>query len=265
LSALTIRMNTNNVLKKTYAILTVRWPEVMLVTVLQVGLMLLLERAMVVGGAGQTDQGTIPDGAMFALGFGCMLMAVVWQMLYLGFLRTAALNGAAPHEPMTLLVTGRGFFWRLLSVQFVLGAMLWLLAGLLAGLVGSLLGYQSAAAFPRWLLETAGVGAMALLVKPFFLIPALILALNTSIPEALGLMRQFRLGDLGALLKAYALGLTVIAAVAIAATLAPHGTRGYYVASGISHLTQSLIILTLLLATVLFLVPEEEDPDGPAI
>ena len=258
-------MNTDSVSKKTYEILIVRWPEVMLITVLHVGLMLLLERVMVAGGAGQSHRGTIPDGAMFVLGFGCMLMAVVWQMLYLGFLRTAALNGAAPHEPLTLLVTGRGFFWRLLGVQFVLGALLWLLAGLLAGLAGSFLGYQNAAAFPRWLLEIAGVGAMALLVKPFFLVPALILAFNTSIPEALRLMWQFRLGEMGALLKIYALGLTVIATVAIAATLAPHGTTGYYVASGASYLTQSLIILTLLLATVLFLAPEEVVPDDPAI
>lgn len=256
-------MNAQRALKQTGAVLRARWAEVVLVTAMQTGLMLLFERVLLVGGADPSHPARIPDWAMFVLGVGMMLIAVVWQMLYLGFLRTAAVDGSAAHEPMTLLLTGRRFFWRFLGVQLVLGAALWLTAGLLAGVAGTMLGYRNAADFPQWVLEMGGIGAIALFVKPFFLIPALILAFDTSAMEAVALMRQFRLGDLGLLLKGYIFGLAIIAAAAVAASLAPRWTTVYYVASGASFLIQSMTFLMLMLATVLFLAQTcEPETDG---
>lgn len=256
-------INAVSALKNTGDIIKARWSEVTLIAAIQVGLMLLFERLVIISAADPSQTGTIPGGAQFVLGFGSMLMAIVWQMLYLGFLRTAALNGTAPHEPMTLLLTGRPFFWRFLGVQVVLGVALWLVAGLLAGLAGSLLGYSEASAFPQWLLELSGVAAIALFIKPFFLIPAFMLALDMPAMVALGMLRQCRLGELGVLLKAYALGLTAIAVAAVSVTLATRGTLVYHVVAGASYLTQSLMVLILMLATTLFLVPKaaEETED----
>lgn len=249
-------------LYNTINIIKLRWPEVAMVLVPQIGLILLLERLLLTDGITPSRSGQIPEGAMFVLGFGGMLMLVVWQMLYLGFLRTAALEGTAPHEPMALLRTGRPFFWRILVVQFVLGAAMWLVTGLLAGIVGAGMGYQTAAAFPQWLLELAGVASIALLVKPFFLIPAFMLAMDCSAMEAFGMMRQIRLGQLGPLLKAYAVGLAVIAAVAVVSALAPKDTAVYYIASASRYGVQSLTVLALMLATVLLLTPEAETDAG---
>ena len=249
-------------LHNTFNIIKLRWPEVALVLVPQVGLVLLFEQVLLIDGITPSHAGQIPEGAMFVLGLGGMLMLVVWQMLYLGFLRTAALAGDAPHEPMTLLRAGRPFFWRILVVQFVLGAAMWLVAGLLAGAVGAGMGYQTAAAFPQWLLELAGAAAIALLVKPFFLIPAFMLAMDCSAMEAFGKMRQIRLGQLGPLLKGYAVGLAAIAVAGVVSALAPRDTAVYYIASAWRYGVQSLTVLTLMLATVLLLTPEAETDAG---
>ena len=245
-------------LHHTFNIIKLRWPEVALVLVPQIGLILLFERLLLTDGITPSRAGQIPDGAMFVLGCGGMLMLVVWQMLYLGFLRTASLDGPAPQEPMMLFRTGRPFFWRILAVQCVLGAALWLVTGLLAGVIAAGMGYQTAAAFPQWLLELAGVASIALLVKPFFLIPAFMLAMDCSAMEAFGMMRQIRLGRVGPLLKAYAVGLAVIAAVAVISALAPKDTAVYYIAAASRYGVQSLIVLALMLATVLLLTPEAE-------
>jgi len=240
-----------------------RWPEVILVVVLQVGLMLLLQRMMLSSGAGTLAKSQIPDWALFVLGAGCMLMVVVWQMLYLGFLRTAATDGATPHEPLTLLLIGRPFFWRFLGVQFVMGAGLWVVSMVRAGVAGAMLGYGEARAIPPWLLEAASIAAIALFVKPFFLIPAFILAMDFRAIEALAMMRQIRLAELGPLLKGYAVGLGVIVTVAVVSSLAPRGGAIYLIAAGLNYLVQSATGLTLMLATVLF-VAEEADLEASA-
>ena len=237
-----------------------RWPEVTLVVVFQVGLMLLLERMMLSSGVETPGKSQIPDGALFVLGVGCALMGVIWQMLYLGFLRTAAIDGAAPQEPLTLLLTGRAFFWRFLGAQFVIGVAVWVVSVVLAMLAGMMLGYKEAEAIPQWLLTAAGIGAIALFVKPFFLIPAFILAMDFSAMEALAMMRQIRLGELGGLLKGYAVGLGVIVTAAVLSALAPKGGAVYYIASGLNYLVQSATALTLMLATVLF-VAEGAEPE----
>lgn len=249
-------MNAESALKQTGDIMKARWSEGIMIVGMQTGMMVMLERLLVVGGVDPSRPATIPDWALFLLGIGSAVLAVIWQMLYLGFLRTAALNGTPSHEPMALLMNGRIFFWRFLGVQVVMGVGLWFITGMVAALAGWLLGFREASVLPQWLLEVSGIAAIAIFIKPFFLLPAFILALNASAMEAFALMKQFRLSDLGVLLKAYALGLIAIAVAAVMTTLAPKGTAVYHIAAGASFLTQSLIILALMLATTLFLTPE---------
>lgn len=225
------------------------------------GLMLLFKQVMVENLTTAPQGGQIPGWAMFVLGFGCALMAVLWQMLYLGFLRTAATEGAAPHDPIALVATGRGFFWRYLGMQFALGAAMWLVFSLLAGAAAAMLGYEDVSAVPMWLMQLASVAAIAVLAKPFFLIPSFMLAMNLSAMEAFGMMRLTRLDELGGLPKAYAAGLTVIAAASSAATFLTAQTPAFYIVTAVLDVLHSLIMLTLTLATILFIGGEPLPPE----
>jgi len=243
-------------LHRAIEILKWRWPETTLVVAVGAGLMLLFKQVMLEHLTTAPQSGQIPGWAMFVLGLGCALMAVVWQMLYLGFLRTAATDGAAPQDPTALMAVGRGFFWRYLGMQLALGAAMWLVFNLLAAATASMLGYEDAGAMPMWLMQLASVAAIAILAKPFFLIPSFMLAMNVSAMEAFGMMRLTRLDELGGLPKAYAAGLAAIAAVSAAATFLTAQTPAFYVVEAVLDILHNLIMLILMLATVLFISGE---------
>jgi hypothetical protein len=96
-------------------ILKKRWPEAALIIILQAGLMVLLEEIAGQAAVAQQAQSTSPPPHMgFIWGMGTALFAVIWQMLYLGFLATACTEGAAPKQPGELVGVGRLFFWRML-------------------------------------------------------------------------------------------------------------------------------------------------------
>ncbi len=239
-------------------ILRSRRPEIVLIIVFQTGLLLLLERMIRLGGPEQPQLPAVPGWALFVLGVGSMMMAIVWQMLYLGFLRTAALSGAEPQDPAVLVRTGRPFFWRILGVQIVVGLVLWVLAAFLLSLLGAVLGYQRPEMLPLWLVELTLVASIALLVKPIFLIPSFMLVLDIKAVEAAKLIWQIRLSDMGILPPCYGTGLAALAAMGAAISFAPQEGVIYYIAMTSGHLAQSLIFFLLMLLTVLFVAIEIE-------
>ena len=244
-------------LHKTIEIIKSRWPEVTLVVVFQAGLTLLMEKIMhSIGPEASRLEQLPPEWAIFALGLGWMLMMIVWQMLYLGFLRTAAVDGPAQQEPMTLLTTGRGFFWRFLWMQILIATVLWAATGVLAVLGAYAMGYRDVQSIPQWILNAAEIGAVALLVKPFFLIPAFILAMDITAMDAFYRMQQVRLKDMGSLPKVYVIGLVIMAVAIITSALAPEKRTVYYMVAGFSFLVQGLITLILMLATTLFVADQ---------
>ncbi|NLK41486.1 MAG: hypothetical protein GX298_05475 [Planctomycetes bacterium] len=251
------KRNTETLLAQIGEIFKVRLPEVTLVVVFQTGLMVLLDRVMVRSGLHSSQPPAMPNWAMFVLGLGCMSLAIVWQMLYLGFLRTSATDGAAPQEPSTLLKTGRPYFWRILGVQIVIGLATWVIVGVLILLIAALSGRQLDA-LPDWLMTLLPIIAIVLLIKPVFLIPSFILVLDYKANDAFQTMRQVRLSNLGVLPGLYGLGLAALAGMGFLVSLAPQAGAMYYIAQAAGHLIQSLIFLTLMLATVLFIALETE-------
>lgn len=248
-------------LHKAIDILKWRWPETMLIVVVGAGLMLLFKQVLIEHITTAPQGGQIPGWAMFVLGFGCALMAVLWQMLYLGFLRTAATDGASPHDPIALLAAGRGFFWQYLGVQLVMGAAMWVVFSLLIGAAAALLGYKDTNVVPLWLMQLTSVASIAALAKPFFLIPSFMLAMNLSAMEAFGMMRLTRLDELGGLPKTYAAGLAVIAAVSVAATFLTAQTPTFYIVATVLDILRNLVMLILMLATILFIGGEPLPPE----
>lgn len=239
-------------------VLKSRRPEIVLIVVFQTALILLLQRMTLLGGPDQPQPPAVPGWALFVLGVGSMMMAIVWQMLYLGFLRTTALSGAEPQDPAVLVRTGRPFFWRILGVQIVVGLVLWVIAVFLLSLMGGLLGYQRPEMLPPWLVELTLVASIALMVKPIFGVPSFMLALDIKAIEAAKLIWQIRLSDMGILPPCYGAGLAALAAMGAAASFAPQEGVIYYIAMTTGHLAQSMIFFLLMLLTVLFVAIETE-------
>ncbi len=110
-------------IKKTLEILICRWPEVALLVVLNSFLPLSIAILM------PKEPETITAFALMAsiLSFGFVIIST---LLFMGFLRTIYLEGARPQQPMTLLKTGKHFFWRYFLFGLICSTVilvLWLL------------------------------------------------------------------------------------------------------------------------------------------
>ncbi|MBW8000554.1 MAG: hypothetical protein FVQ80_00845 [Planctomycetes bacterium] len=92
-------------IKKTLEILICRWPEVALLAVLNSFLPLSMTMLM------PQEQKAVTGSALIAaiVSFGFVIISI---LLFMGFLRTIHLGGARPQQPITLLKTGKHFFWR---------------------------------------------------------------------------------------------------------------------------------------------------------
>jgi hypothetical protein len=178
---------------KIFDILKARWPEAVMVAGSQACCVALLKDMQGV------PQPQTPFARLFFLGIGAAIFSIISQMLFWGFLRTAAIGGIQPAEPMTLLRIGRMYFWRLLLFQLLLlPVVLLIILVIQAGaqmLVYGKVELQTHS--PLW-LEIAGTTVTGLiLMKPVYLIPALILLRDCGIRDALRGLRQTRLSEMG--------------------------------------------------------------------
>ena len=83
--------------------------------------MVLLEE--IAGQAAVAQQGAPTaqmEGMGFIWGMGTMLFAIIWQMLYLGFLATTYTKGTEPTQPGELVSVGSLFFWRMVIFGLLL-------------------------------------------------------------------------------------------------------------------------------------------------
>jgi len=132
---------------------------------------------------------------LFFLGVGAAIFSIIAQMLFWGFLRSAAVGGVQPAEPMVLLRTGRPYFWKLLLFQLLLlPVVLLIILVIQVGVQMLLSGKADLQTPPPLWLEIVGATATGLiLMKPVYLIPALILLQNCGIWDALRNLRQIRM------------------------------------------------------------------------
>ncbi|MCK5565045.1 MAG: hypothetical protein KAJ07_07325 [Planctomycetes bacterium] len=193
-----------------FEIIKKRYPEVVLIIGLQAGLVLLARQimatAMVAAGGGE-DQvaGQLPGGIEFVYGMGFAIVCIVWQILQLGFLRTAFTDGASQQEPKTLLVTGKAFFWRMLRFQIIFGLAYQFMIALGTGVIASTMYKDVAVAdLPVWLGPACAMAAMAALAKPMLLCPALMIAEGCMVRESFARMKGFRLSTHSKMIKTFA-------------------------------------------------------------
>jgi hypothetical protein len=234
-------------------ILKKRWPEAALVIVLQAGLMVLAEEISGQARSLENDPAALPPFMGFVLGAGTALFAVIWQMLYLGFLATACTEGTAPKQPGELVSVGRLFFWRMLRFQILWAvAYLAIAFGLLVMVHSTIFRLKSASEIPQWIWQLCSFGALAILIKPTLLGPAAMIVRDRMVLEALGMMREYKLSQAKGLVWAFFICFGAIFLLSSLQSLTGAAGVYQYVAAGISAIISSTLVLAVNLAAILF-------------
>lgn len=231
----------------------------MLVVVLQAALMLLAEQLVFVAQDSESQNPQLPFWAGFLLGLGSMLYVVVWQMMYLGFLKTAALEGIQPQPPLELVQSGRPYYWRILFFQILLGCVLFFINGMLIG-AGSAIFWKgrSFQEIPEWFIQLCGMTGILIVLKPMLLVPARMLVYDDSAYKAVAGMRYYKIRQMDSLLELAMLGLGVVLVITLLGSAIPQKTPVYYVFSGFHHILFSLVFLVATLMAVLWMQEQRE-------
>jgi hypothetical protein len=226
---------------------------VTLLAVMWAAMMLLYEEMMRRWGlTGTPAAAAAPEWAMFLLGMGVMSLLIVWHLLFLGFVKTAAMDGEAPCEPVQLLMAGRPYLWRIIGFQFLVGIALWAVTYLLLMFYFAASGQTDGAKPAAWLLEVVGTSAVVLMIKPVFLVPAFVVVLDMNLAEAIVRMFAVPLREIRTLVKMVVIGFAATTSIGIAASLVPEGGALFYAASGVNYLAKSVNLLVLWTATAVW-------------
>jgi hypothetical protein len=231
----------------------------MLVVVLQAAMMMLAEEVVVISENAETQGAMLPFWASFLLGFGIMLFAVLWQMLYLGFLKTSAMSGDQPQQPMQLLRSGRPYFWRILFFQIMLGFALMLLNSFLASSLGGLIWEgRPLAELPSWFVQLCALVGILVALKPLLLVPAQMIVYDITVFRAIYRMRFCRISGIDNFLRLIIVSFGVIVlSTLLVGSLTPK-TTAYYIFSGLHQAVFSFILFTLTLIAVLWVQQQFE-------
>ena len=169
-------------LKKTLEILLCRWPEVALLAVLNSFLPLSMAMLM------PQEQEAITALALIAaiVSFGFVIISI---LLFMGFLRTVYLEGARPQQPMTLLKTGKHFFWRYFLFSLIYSAVFLGLLLLTSSFTDPTAGETVAVWKQKWLSFLASFVFM----KFIMLVPAIIIVADCSVLNSFKALKRYRL------------------------------------------------------------------------
>jgi hypothetical protein len=246
-------------IQKAIDILKIRWPEVMLVVVLQAAMMMLAEEVVTISENAEAQGAMLPIWASFLLGFGIMLFAILWQMIYLGFLKTSAVSGGEPQQPMQLLRSGRPYFWRILFFQIMLGFALVLLNSVLASSFGGLIWKgRPFAEMPQWFVQICALVGILIVLKPLLLVPAQMIVYDITVFQAIYRMRFCRISSVDNFFRVIFICFgAIILSTLLVGSLTPK-TTAYYIFSGLHQAAFSFILLTLTLIAVLWIQQQFE-------
>jgi hypothetical protein len=245
--------------QKAIKLLKKRWPEVMLIVILQAAMMLLAEEVVTLSETTGSQTPALPFWAGFLLGMGMILCAVLWQMLYLGFLKTAAVFGTQPQQPMHLLQSGRPYFWRIFFFQVLLGFVLMVLNAVIVTVFSSLV-FQNRefAQVPGWFTQICALIGILVVLKPMLLVPARIIVYDNSTVQAIFQMHFYQLKRIDQIFKVTFAGFAITLISVLPVALFEQTGFGYYIFSGLHHAVFSLVIVGLTLMAVLWIQEQLE-------
>ncbi|HIJ67507.1 MAG TPA: hypothetical protein HPP51_04405 [Planctomycetes bacterium] len=243
-----------------------RWPEAALVIILQALLMVLLEeiagRASV---AQQNPSAALPGHMGFILGMGTTLLAIIWQMLYLGFLATACSQDAGPRQPAQLVSIGRLFFWRMLRFQILLGVIYIGISFVILAVVQSVvLASKQVSGIPDWVVHLCSFAALVVLAKPMLFIPAVMIVRDRMVLEAVGLLKEYRFFEAKDLVRAFFLCFAAVYLLSFFLGMIKPNGAFYYAAVGLYAVVSSALIVAVTLAAVIFVAGKTKPATEPA-
>ena len=251
-------------LPSTLEILKKRWPEVVMIVGFQTGVLILLDHIMGLTQSmeveGEQVIGQISPGLAFLMGLGTMAFLIIFEMLRLGFLRTAYTNGCASCEPGYLLRTGRYFFWRFFRYQILAGVVCFGLGLVVMSLVGAaLFGAKTPEEIPKWLGTVSSFAASVAVVKYMTLMPAVMLGRDMTVRQSIVALREYRIAEAGRVTVLFVVSLGVVSAISIAVDYS--GAEGWvhYVLVGFQGVMLSVALLAVYLEALRF-VGDRERP-----
>jgi hypothetical protein len=232
-------------------ILKVRWAEAVMLIGLFAGLSALTARVSQEFYSMDTIE-RLPFWSAFGLGAGLMTLSILLGTLFAGFLRSAALEPLIPRQPSDLLRIGRPYFWKLFLPYLVFNLLLTLLALLLLTLLHFLL-YQKPPAeqIPDWLLRLCQMIALALLIKPFLLVPNLMILQDLPIPAALVRCRGLAMRKMKELMKTVQIGFLLILTVFGLLLLIPFPKHFFWIHIGLFSIVSGSVFLVFFLTAML--------------
>ena len=197
----------------------------------------------------------LPEGWAFLIGFGVIVFLIVYEMLRLGFLRTVLTGGCKQREPMELLKTGRYFFWRIVRFQIIFMFAFIAVWFVLIAVFGNLWAANNdPKSLPTWMDQGGQLLALVILMRPWLLMPAIIVTCDCKVRESFQSLKQFRLMGNNPVIALFMVW--VIVQVFFVIRLEPGGsnmsTGVNYFMLGIQAIVLSTLNLAITLAAVLF-------------
>lgn len=221
-------------LPKVNEILKLRWPEAMMLIGLFAGLSALGARITQEFYMAEEMAQQLPFLSAFLLGVGLMTLIILLGMLFLGFLRSVILEPLVPRHPVELLRFGKPYFWKLFLFYIVFELAWTVLSLLMVGVLhGVLLGKKPVDQIPDWMLRFSQLAGLAILIKPFLLMPSIILLKNNSIREAFIEFRGILLSGMPRLVKAIWSGYVLLLTVFVVLYLIPFPRQFFWIRIGI--------------------------------
>lgn len=176
----------------------------------------------------------MPMWAGFLLGVGLMIMIILVGMLLIGFLRSIVHEPLVGRHPFELLALGRMLFWKLF-VPYLMFELAWTFLSLLVMTILHVLlkGKMSTAATPEWLLRLSQLISLAILIKPFLLLPTLVILRNPPLLQALAAIRQIPLTAVKPVMKVLWTGLAMMIILLIILYKIPFPKPYWWVRTGL--------------------------------
>ncbi len=176
--------------KKSIAILKARYPELSLI----IGLNVLGAVSMnMLRGRNDSEDFARSLPIIFFL----FAVAILSMILNYGFQRTLYLHGSQHQSPMTLLKTGKDFFWRMVAVGIVIApfylAVIWLTYLVIRTVTAMDIGFFETAGDMPLLYHFYFAVASLILIKPILLLGVLIIVLDCRVGEAIRALKHFKL------------------------------------------------------------------------
>ncbi len=226
-----------------------RWPELLMILVFHACALFLF---------GDIEVPQTPDeqqqfsGAQFLLGMGVAALGIISQMMLWGFLRTIAVSQAQPIPPGQLLVAGRWYFWKLFAFQININAANDP-GGLCAAGCADIVFYGSAAMnnAPAWVQIVSLLTAWVIFLKPFYFVPAVVLAKDISPLESVRAIRLLNLWEMKAFLSIAVVFFVAVGAVESLSGLVHRGDLLYYPLLAVQSIVMSIGVIAIFLSAML--------------